>query len=532
MRASPRRTRCRGASGTSWSSRSAAGSSRPRSCGSISDAWRSGPSRRTSPRSRRCRHYRALPAAAAVEPVSPGARPHCAWLAGGAPRGSRSWRVRSELAVGADLSPLAIAASWPSSRRCWSCGACRAIAPDGGRGHRLARAHARSRGVGNARAAVVGAAERPSRDVPRRRPGRLRTARGARRGGARGRRAARGGRRRAASPAGSPLADGDRAHAPAARSHRRRRRRCWTGCRWAPSPIPGSKRRRPTMTPPLQPLVAAVSRSWSSHAGEVFRIGELRSGSSGRTTPGCRARTRTSMPSSRLRPTGDGRAPDGRRRERRHASLPAPPGRSAEGRAPRFRGSRPARSPARAAAPRRRDLGGRAQRLRPSAPGDGRGARRAAWTRVFRTDENGRIVVESDGRTLTSAPSGERPRGAAAQTSRVRPWQREQVGHTSSPGTTGRRSSAHSRGCGPVSTRARSSGMSPGGRARETDVVASCNAGTLLAGSASWSSRGSTGIAGSSIGSRAAGRQATSKRLSTTSARRRRARSSASSARR
>ena len=60
-----------------------------------------------------------------------------------------------------------------------------------------------------------------------------------------------------------------------------------------------------------------------------------------------------------------------------------------------------ARPSPRSASEDRRDLRRRAQRLRPSAARDARGARGGPGLETLRTDENGRIVVESDGRTLT-----------------------------------------------------------------------------------------------------------------------------------
>ena len=115
-------------SGTSWSSRSAAGSSRPRSCGSISDEWRSGPSRRTSPRSRRCRHSSRSPSprprSSRCRRVS---RPHWRGSRAGAPGGSRSWRASSRVGRRRRSPRRLRSPSRPgSSRRCWSCGACRA----------------------------------------------------------------------------------------------------------------------------------------------------------------------------------------------------------------------------------------------------------------------------------------------------------------------------------------------------------------------------------------------------------------------
>ncbi len=249
-------------------------------------------------------------AAAAIEPVLPGAATSAlAWLAGWC-----AWwialvaRVVAELAVGARSGRRVVIAGRGRARRERSCSSADAALPPAHRCRELSfrspsqspRLRARCD-----RPPAWSPPQRAARHVPRRRPGRFGPARGARRRGARGRGAARGGRRGPASPARSAVADRDRPHAPAARSHRRRRGACSTGCSSVRLPIPGSRRRPPTTTR-QSPLHAPRShRSSSCTRARSFRIGRAspQHPVAGRARA-CRARTRTSTRSSRSRATG------------------------------------------------------------------------------------------------------------------------------------------------------------------------------------------------------------------------------------
>ena len=83
------------------------------------------------------------------------------------------------------------------------------------------------------------------------------------------------------------------------------------------------------------------------------------------------------------------------------AGVPAPPDRGLEGRASRLDRHRSSRAAGTDPSSCRRDLGRQGQRLRAPTTRDGRGTRRGTGSPVYRTDENGRVVVESDGATLT-----------------------------------------------------------------------------------------------------------------------------------
>ena len=157
-------------------------------------------------------------AAAAIEPVLPGAAAALAWLAGWCAAWIAfvadvvsAWPERAApLAGRADRRPLdrrdrlarAEVAALPAPR----CGGRRRL---GGTG-------ARCGGVRVPARACLVAAERAPADRPRRRSGRRDPRRGARCVGARRPGATGGGRGRPAPPARAPVADGDRPHAPTA----------------------------------------------------------------------------------------------------------------------------------------------------------------------------------------------------------------------------------------------------------------------------------------------------------------------------
>ena len=150
---------------------------------------------------------------------------------------------------------------------------------------------------------AVAAADRLADHVPRRRPGRLDPAAGAR--GCRARRsgAARGGRRPAAAWPRHPPALGARAHAPAARPHRwcgerapARRRRSRPRSRGSRSPAHSNGRRSPR-----QPT--AVSRSWRRAPAQGSGSAGSGSVSSGPTGRELRATIRIGFLSSCSRAT-------------------------------------------------------------------------------------------------------------------------------------------------------------------------------------------------------------------------------------
>ena len=157
-------------------------------------------------------------AAAAIEPVLPGAAAALAWLAG--------W-CAAWIAFVAD-----VVSAWPSAQlrspvaldrrpldrrdRLARAEVAALPAPRCGGRRRLGGAGAGGGGVRVPTRACLVAAERAPADRPRRRPGRRDPRRGARCVGARRPGATGGGRGRPARPARDPVADGDRPHAPTA----------------------------------------------------------------------------------------------------------------------------------------------------------------------------------------------------------------------------------------------------------------------------------------------------------------------------
>ena len=343
-------------------------------------------------------------AAAAVEPVLPGAATSLAWLAGLVRVVARVRRAdRLELAVGAGLvagghrdrrparrgrRPRPAAAALPASR--------------GRRSTRVARTDRLDGRVRAPPVAVLDGADRPPRHVSRRRSGRFRPRRGAGCRRARRRRAAGGGRGRPASASRREVADRDRPHASAARPHRRRAagrrpagRRC--GCR-----ARDRRRRRPTEKRCSPPHAASAYRSSSSTRARSFELGKLELRILWPDDPGLPSEdpnqhavvALASYGTTDVLLTADAES------DVTSATAP-PPGRGPEGRPSRLRG------------PGLPDL---LRVLRPTVAVISVGAHNdydhprpetlAALAaqpglRTLRTDVNGRIVVESDGRTLT-----------------------------------------------------------------------------------------------------------------------------------
>ena len=151
--------------------------------------------------------------------------------------------------------------------------------------------------------------------------------------------------------------------------------------------------------PPAGSACRSCRRAW----GRTYALGRLRLRV---LWPDHAGSPRRGSASPRHRPARELRldrpAADRRFRVGRYPVAAAAAGRGAQGRPSRLVRRRPRRRAPRAPAAGRRDLGRRAQRLRPpAAPTRSPLSAADPASRVYRTDENGRIVLESDGRSLT-----------------------------------------------------------------------------------------------------------------------------------
>ena len=140
-----------------------------------------------------------------------------------------------------------------------------------------------------------------------------------------------------------------------------------------------------------------------ARAGDSYRLGQLRLRVLWPDRPGTETEDPNRLPVVLLATYGDTDAlADRRRRDRRHRAAHVPSGRDPQGRPPRLCRSRSRKRAARAAAHDRGDLVRSWQRLRPSDVR--RRSRRCGQSpglSLYRTDEDGRVVVESDGRRLS-----------------------------------------------------------------------------------------------------------------------------------